>query len=113
MEVDCYNFVKRCHKCQIFGDKIHVPLTPLNVLTSPWPFSMWGIEMIGMIEPKASNGHHFILVSIDYFIKWVKVASYVNVTRQVVTRFIKKEILYRYGVPRKIIIDNVSNFNTK
>ncbi|KAI5409488.1 hypothetical protein KIW84_055066 [Lathyrus oleraceus] len=35
MEVDCYNFVKRCHKCQIYGDKIFVPPTPLNVLTSP------------------------------------------------------------------------------
>ncbi|KAI5430352.1 hypothetical protein KIW84_034800 [Lathyrus oleraceus] len=26
MEVHYHNFVKRCHKCQIFGDKIHVPL---------------------------------------------------------------------------------------
>ncbi|XP_050895577.1 uncharacterized protein LOC127102217 [Lathyrus oleraceus] len=69
MEVDCYNFVRRCHKCQIYGDKIFVPPTPLNVLTYPWPFSMWGIDMIGMIEAKASNGHRFILVSIDYFTK--------------------------------------------
>lgn len=65
MEVDYYNFIKRCHKCQIFGDKIHVPPTPLNILTSPWPFSTWGIDMIGMIETKAYNGHRFILVSID------------------------------------------------
>ena len=27
--------------------------------------SMWGIDMIGMIEPKASNGHCFILAAID------------------------------------------------
>ncbi|XP_050919335.1 uncharacterized protein LOC127136864 [Lathyrus oleraceus] len=109
MEVDCYNFVKRCHKCQIYGDKIFMPPTPLNVLTSPWPFSMWGIDMIGRIEPKASNGHRFILVAIDYFTKWVEPASYANVTRQVVTRFIKKEIICRYGMPRKIITDNASN----
>ena len=31
-----------------------------------------------MIEPKASNGHHFILVAIDYFTKWMEVASYAN-----------------------------------
>lgn len=55
MEVECYNFVKRCHKCQIFAGKIHVPPTRLNILTSHWPFSMWGIEMINMIEPKAST----------------------------------------------------------
>src|ERR1044072_5893749 len=76
MESDCCKHVKRCHKCQIYADKIHVPPTLLNVLSSPWPFSMWGIDMIGMIEPKASNGHRFILVAIDYFAKWVEAASY-------------------------------------
>lgn len=91
MEVDCYNFVKRCHKCKIFGDKIHVPPTPLNVLTSPWYFSIWGIDMISMIEMKASSNHRFILVAIDYFIKWVEAASYANVMRQVVAKFIRKK----------------------
>lgn len=67
MEVDCYNFVKRCHKCQIFGDKIHVLINPLNILTSPWCFSIRGIDMIGMIKPKASDDHHFILIAIEYF----------------------------------------------
>ena len=41
--------------------------------------------MIGMIEPKASNGHRFSLVAIDYFTKWVEAASYANVTKQVVS----------------------------
>ncbi|XP_058725708.1 uncharacterized protein LOC131597002, partial [Vicia villosa] len=78
-----------------------------------WPFAMWGIDMIGRIEPQASNGHRFILVAIDYFTKWVEAASYKNVTKQVVTRFIKKEIICRYGVPNKIITDNGSNLNNK
>lgn len=69
MKVDCYKIFKRCHRCQIYADKVHVPPTPLNILTSPWPFSMWGIDMIGIIEPKASNSHRFILVTIDYFTK--------------------------------------------
>lgn len=37
--------------------------------------------MIALIKPKASNGHKFILVLIDYFTKWVEVASYTNVTK--------------------------------
>jgi len=83
----------------------------LNVISSPWPFSMWGIDMIGRIEPKASNGHHFKLVAIDYFTKWVEAASYANVTKQVVVRFIKNNIISRYGVPSKIITDNGMNLN--
>ncbi|XP_050909447.1 uncharacterized protein LOC127123254 [Lathyrus oleraceus] len=35
MEVDCYRHVQTCHKCQIYANKIHVPLIPLNVLISP------------------------------------------------------------------------------
>jgi len=111
MYADCHYYAKKCHKCQIYADKIHVPPSMLNVISSPWPFSMWGIDMIGLIEPKASNGHGFILVAIDYFTKWVEAASYANITKQVVVRFIKNNIICRYGVPNKIITDNSTNLN--
>jgi len=52
-------------------------------------------------------------VTIDYFTKWAEAASYANVTRKVVTKFIKKEIICRYGLPSKIIIDNATNLNNK
>ena len=90
-----------------------MPPTLLNVISSPWTFSMWGIDMIEMIESKASNGHRFNLVAIDYFTKWVKVASYANVTKQVVVRFIKNNLICRYGVLSRIITDNGSNLNNK
>ena len=102
MESDCYKFTKKCHKCQIYADKIHVPPILLNVISSPCPFSMWGIDMIRMIEPKASNRHRFILIAIDYFTKWVEAASCANVTKKVVVRFIKNNLIYRYGVPSVI-----------
>ncbi|KAL6319978.1 hypothetical protein AAG906_037055 [Vitis piasezkii] len=37
---------------------------------------LWGIDIIGKISLKSSNGHEFILVAIDYFTKWVEAASY-------------------------------------
>ena len=113
MEVDCYKHARKCYKCQIYVDKIHVPPTALTILSSMWPFSMWGIDMIGRIEPKASNGHRFILVAIDYFTKWVETASYANVTKQVVIKFIKNHIIYRYGVPNRIITNNGTNLNNQ
>ncbi|RDX78661.1 Pol polyprotein, partial [Mucuna pruriens] len=74
---------------------------------------MWGLDMIGPIEPKVSNGHRFILVAIDYFTKWVEATSYANVTKSVVTKFIKRDIICRYGLPACIIIDNGTNLNNK
>ena len=41
MEVDCYQHSRTCHKCQIYADKVHVPLVPLHFLTAPWPFAIW------------------------------------------------------------------------
>ena len=105
--------MRKGHKCQTFADNVNAPPIPLNVLAAPWPFSMWGIDMIRAIEPKASNGHRFILVAIDYFTKWVEATSYATVTRNVVIRFIKKEIICKYRLPRKIITNNATNLNNK
>ena len=69
METNCCQFVLRCPECQIHGDLIHVPPSKLHALTSPWPFSIWGINIIGKISPKSSSGYEFILVAIDYFTK--------------------------------------------
>ncbi|XP_039029195.1 LOW QUALITY PROTEIN: uncharacterized protein LOC120163293 [Hibiscus syriacus] len=113
MYTDCIDYARKCHKCQIYADKIHVPPSPLHVMTAPWPFSMWGIDVIGAITPKASNGHCFILVAIDYFTKWVEAASYTNIKRSTVCKFIKKEIICRYGLPERIITDNALNLNNK
>ena len=74
---------------------------------------MWGMDVIGPITPKASNGHRFIFVVIDYFTKWVKAALYASVIRSVVCKFIKKEIICRYGLPKRIISDNATNLNNK
>jgi len=110
MEGDYYKHAKKCHKCQIYADRIHVPPNTLNVLSSPWLFFMWGINMIRKVEPKASNGHRFILVAINYFTKWVEAASYANVTKQVV---VKNQIVCRYGIPSRIITDSGTNRNNK
>ncbi|KAI5382490.1 hypothetical protein KIW84_070063 [Lathyrus oleraceus] len=122
MESDCCKYVKKCHKCQIYADKIHVPLTLLNVISSPWPFSMWGIDMIGMIEPKASNGHRFILVAIYYFTKWVEAASYAYVIKQNLNNKMMKDLFDDFKIehnnsspyrPKKNWVVEAANKNIK
>jgi hypothetical protein len=110
LETDCINYVRRCHKCQIHANLMHVPPSELFGMTSPWPFSVWGIDVIGMITPSASNGHKFILVAIDYFTKWVEAESYKVLTTVQVSQFIRKNIIYRYGVPQAFVSDNGTHF---
>jgi hypothetical protein len=73
---------------------------------------MWGIDVIGPVNSKASNGHRFIFVAIDYT-KWVEASSYAYVTQKVVKRFIEKDLIYRYSPPEKRVTDNAHNFNGK
>ena len=69
LERDCIQYAQKCHKCQIYSDKIYVPSTKLHVMAPPWPFLIWGMDVIRPITPKASNGHRFIFVAINYFTK--------------------------------------------
>ena len=75
-------------------------------MISPWPFDMWGFNVIGLINLKAINGHRFILVVIDYFTKWVEVSSYMHVTQKIVKRFIEKDLICCYSVLAKLVTDN-------
>lgn len=112
MEKDCFSFVRKCHQCQVHGDLIHAPPTELHPMSAPWPFVAWGMEVIGPIEPKASNGHRFILVAIDYFTKWVEAITLKSVTKKAVADFVHSNLICRFGIPTTIIIDNTANLNS-
>ena len=90
-----------------------MPPSELHALTSPWPFSVWGIDIIEKISPKSSSGHEFILVAIDYFTKWVEVALYARLTSSKVASFIRSHIICRYGVPHELILDRGVHFRVE
>nr|XP_019068088.1 uncharacterized protein K02A2.6-like [Solanum lycopersicum] len=81
-------------------------------MSAPWPFVTWGIDVIGPIDPKASNDHRFILVAINYFTKWVEDVTFKSVTKKAVVDFIHSNIICRFGIPKIIITDNAMNLNS-
>ncbi|XP_070025197.1 uncharacterized protein [Nicotiana sylvestris] len=107
-----YSFVRKCHQCQVHGDLIHAPPTELHPMSAPWSFVAWGMDVIGPIELKASNGHRFILVAIDYFTKWVEAITLKSVTKKVVVDFVHSNIICHFGIPATIITDNAANLNS-
>ena len=113
MANDCIKCVRTCHRSQAYQDKKNAPPQPLHSLVTPWPFFAWGMDIIGLVILKASNGHEYILVAFDYFTKWVEAASYKSVTQAVVARFLKHNIICHYSVPRELITDNGMNLNGK
>ena len=72
-------FVKKCHNYQTYSDVSHLPSMELQGMTFPWLFVVWGIDIIGKVRLKASDGHRYIVVAIDYFSKWVEIESFATV----------------------------------
>ena len=68
--------------------------------------------MIGPM-PTAPGGAKHAIVAVDYFTKWVEAESLVHITEANTTSFVKKNILYRFGIPNTIITDNGTQFDNK
>ena len=53
----------------------------------------------------------FLVVGIDYFIKWVEAEPLASITQQNVKRFVWKNIVCRFRVPRVLVSDNGQQFD--
>lgn len=83
----------------------------LSPIVNPWPFRSWGIDIIGEIGPSSSKGDAYVLVATDYFTKWVDAKSYKVICQINVINFIKVHVIYRFGIPQSITVDNAIMFN--
>ncbi|KAL0406282.1 UNVERIFIED_CONTAM: Enzymatic polyprotein [Sesamum latifolium] len=75
----------------------------------PCPFRQWGIDIVGPF-PLAVGQRKFLLVAVDYFTKWVEAEPLARITEGEVMKFIWKNIICHFGIPREIISDNDRQF---
>jgi hypothetical protein len=87
--------------------KYAMPLQPTSV---EQPFSQWGLDVIGPINPKSRKGNLYILTTTDYFTKWPEEVALKRVDSEELLKFLKDNILSRFSVPDKFITDNGSIF---
>ena len=52
-----------------------------------------------------------MILAIDYFTKWVEVELVMTIIEAKVTSFVWKNIIWRFGVPCVIILDNGKQFD--
>ena len=105
IQKDAAELVKKCDKCQQFGNVQHIPGELLMSISLPWPFSTWGIDIVGPL-PLGKRQVKFLLVAIDYFTKWVEAELLAVITKDKTQTFVWKNIVYRFGIPRAFIFDN-------
>ena len=112
MQREALEYVRKCDQCQRFAPSIHQPGGILNPLSSLWPFTQWGLDIMGPF-PKAVGNKKYLLVGTDYFTKWVEAEPLANIRDVDAKRFVWKSIVTRFGVPHVLISDNGLQYDSK
>jgi hypothetical protein len=57
------------------------------------------------LTPTQGN-YTFVVVTVEYFTKWIEAKPLTTVSSTSIKKFFWQNIIYRYGVPRHITVDN-------
>ena len=105
MKKDSTSFVLKCDKCQRFAKITHQPPEELSSFVAHWPFAQWGLDILGPF-PLAKAQKKFLIVACEYFTKWIEVEAVAAITQKSVKKFLWENVICRFGIPQRIIIDN-------
>ena len=86
MQQDAAEFVKKCDSCQRYENVQRVLGEKMTTISSPQPFAQWGIDIVGPL-PQGKRQMKFLLVTIDYFTKWVEAEAVATITEKKGTKF--------------------------
>jgi hypothetical protein len=109
---DAKDIVRKCEAYQRFASRPHAPATELQPIPLSWPFAQWGLDMVGKLHKSWPGGHVYMLVAVEKFTKWVEAAPVTTQDSTAAINFIKS-IVFLFGEPHSIIMDNGTNFISK
>lgn len=104
--------VRSCEGCQRHNNFSHQTASVYKPISSSCPFDQWGLNIVGPF-PIARAQKKILLVAVEYFSKWAEVEPLVKITEEEVLKFLWKNIVCRFGLPRKLISDNERQFQGK
>jgi transposase InsO family protein len=61
-------------------------------------------------HPHSAGGHGYVIVAVDYFMKWAEAMLTFDNTRKITALFFFNHIIARFGVPQAIVTDHGSHF---
>jgi hypothetical protein len=86
--VDSNALVQACIDYKIFVGKQKLLPIPIIPIKFEAPFQHWGPDFVGEIKPNSSGQHKCILISMDYFTKWVEVIPTRDTTDTTIIKFL-------------------------
>ncbi|GBC06079.1 hypothetical protein RclHR1_06610002 [Rhizophagus clarus] len=103
-------YVISCDSCQRRGkSKANQLLHPIAV---HGPFYQVGIDFVRPL-PITPNENRYIIVAIDYMIKWPEARPVLCATAEETSQFIYEDIICRHNCPAKLLSDRGTHFNNQ
>ena len=110
MKEDVKQWCQVCRICQTrrnTGKKARVPLKPLPPPAAP--MEMTAMDIVGPL-PLSCARNKYILVFCDYLTRWPEAYAIPNHKADTVARVFVEQIVFRYGVPKKLLTDRGTDF---
>ncbi|KAM5125669.1 LOW QUALITY PROTEIN: uncharacterized protein ACMZJ9_022047 [Mantella aurantiaca] len=107
------NFIDDCEVCNQYnqGKPFRYPMGRYPVPNAP--FSEICIDYTDMGQDQVIRGLRYVLVMMDRYTKWVEAIPAKREDAKTVVKWLKNELIPRYGVPKLICSDNGSHFTAK
>lgn len=105
-------YVRSCDICQKTTDKGRLkpaPLQPLPLIDSP--FERVAVDIVGPIEPRASDGSRYILTLVDFATRWPEAVPLRNIETTTVAEALVS-IFCRVGIPKQVLSDRGTQFTS-
>ena len=112
LAADVASTVRGCRTCAMNRVKLRKHLNRLRLFPATRPLKSLAIDILGPL-PKTKAGKGFLLVITDRFTKLTQVVALRTTTAYTVATAFCDAWVFKYGVPRLLLLDNGPKFNAK
>jgi transposase InsO family protein len=113
MNKDIDNYVKSCIPCAQHNprrQKTPGKLRPIQPPEGVW--QLVAMDFHGPINPASQRGNKYIITLTDILSKFMVTKAVRDNSAQTVVRFLKEDIISKFGTPRCILTDNGTHFTS-
>jgi hypothetical protein len=71
-----------------------------------------GLDLLGPLPPAQGN-LKYVVVAVENFSKWIEAKHLATITSTMVQKFFWQNIVYRFGVPKAMTVDNGTQFDVE
>ena len=110
MASEVHLWVAECAVCNQRKPSSASARAPMESIKVSQPMELWAMDILGPL-PVTAQGHQYVLVMSDHFIKWVEAVPLAN--QKTVARAFVENVVARHGVPVKLLANQGTNFESE